>query len=43
MCEFALNFRHSASTGVSPDYIVFGCEPTLPLENAVCAITDGPV
>ena len=43
MCEFALNSTHSASTGISPAYVLFGCEPTLPLEHAVHTVTDGPV
>ena len=43
MCEFALNSTCSASTGISPAYVVFGHEPTLPLEHAVHAVTDGPV
>ena len=42
-CEFALNSTCSASTGISPAYVVFGHEPTLPLEHAVRAVTDGPV
>ena len=43
MCEFALNSTHSASIGISPAYVMFGCKPTLPLEHAVRAVTDGPV
>ena len=43
MCEFALNSTCSASTGISPAYVLFGHEPTLPLEHAVHAVTDGPV
>ena len=42
-CEFALNSTHSASTGMSPAYVVFGLEPTFPLEHAVHAVTYGPV
>ena len=42
MCEFDLNYIYSAFTGISPAYIVFGCEPTLPLEYAVWAVTDEP-
>ena len=42
-CEFALNFTCSASTGITPAFVVFGCEPTLPLEYAVCAVTDVPI
>ena len=43
MYEFALNSTHSASTGISPAYIVFGQEHTLPLEHTVGAVTDGSV
>ena len=43
MCEFALNSTWSASTGISPPYVEFGHKSTLPLEHAVCAVTDGPV
>ena len=43
MCKFALNYTYSASTGISPAYIVFSHEPTLPLEHAVHAVADGPV
>ena len=42
-CEFDLNSTHSASTRISPAYALFGHEPTLPLEHAVRAVTDGPV
>ena len=42
-CEFALNYTCSASTGISLAYVVFCFKPTLPLEYAVNAITDGPV
>ena len=42
MCEFALNSTFSASTGISPAYVVFGLEPILPLKYTVCAVTDGP-
>ena len=41
--EFALNSICSASTGISPAYVLFGCEATLPLEHAVHAVTDGPI
>ena len=43
MCEFALNFTRSASTGISATYIVFGHDPTLPLNHAVYAVTNWPV
>ena len=43
MCKFALNSTHSASTGISPAYVLFGCKPALLLEHAVHAVTDGPV
>ena len=42
MCEFALNSTCSASTGISPAYVVFGHEPTLPLEHTVYAVSDRP-
>ena len=43
MCEFALNSTCSVSTGICSAYIVFGYEPTLPLEHAVHTVTNGPV
>ena len=43
MCEFALNSTESASTGHMPAYVLFGCEPVLPLEHAVHKVTDCPV
>ena len=43
MYEFALNFAYNASTGISPAYVVFGHKPTLPLEHAVHAVSDGTV
>ena len=43
MCELALNSTHSASTGIGLAYVVFGHEPTLPLEYAVHAVANGPV
>ena len=43
VAEFALNSTRSASTGVSPAYVVFGREPMLPLDHAVRAVTDCPV
>ena len=43
MCEFVLNSTHSTSNGVSPAYVVFSREPSLPLEHKVHAVTDGPV
>ena len=41
--EFALNSTPSVSTGFAPAYILFGCVANLPLENAVCALTDVPM
>ena len=41
-CEFSLNYIHSASTGISLAYVLFGHKPTLPLEHALHAVTDGP-
>ena len=43
MCEFALNSTCSASTGISPAYVLFSGDPTLPLVHAVDAVTYGPV
>ena len=43
MCEFALNSTYGASIGISPAYVVFGCEPIMPLDHVVCAVMDGPV
>ena len=43
LCEFALNSTHSASTKQSPAFVVFGHEPNLPLEIAVCDVTDSQV
>ena len=43
MCEFALNSTKSALTGHTPAYVLFGCEPVLPLEHAVREVTDFPV
>ena len=40
MCEFALNSNKSASMGYMPAYVLFGCEPVLPLEHAICQVTD---
>ena len=41
--EFALNSTRSSSTRISSAYIVFGHEPTLPLEHALHVVNDGPV
>ena len=49
MCEFTLNSINNASSGSSPAYVVFVVtayskgKPTLPLEYAVDAVTDGLV
>ena len=43
LCEFALNSTRSASTKQSPAFVVFGREPNLPLEIAVCDVTDSRV
>ena len=40
LCEFALNSTYSASTKQSPAFVVFGREPNLPLDIAVCNVTD---
>ena len=42
MCEFALNLTESALTGHTPAYVLFGHEPVLLLEHAVCKVTDCP-
>ena len=41
--EFTLNSTPSVSTGFAPAYVLFGCVPNLPLENAVRALTDVPM
>ena len=38
-----LNSTRSATTGFSPAVVVFGREPTLPMEHDVRAVTDGSV
>ena len=43
VCEFTLNSTHSASTKQLPSFVVFGHEPNLPLEIAVCDVTDSQV
>ena len=43
LCDFALNSTKSASTGYTPAMVLYGCEPVLPVEHAVCDVTDGPV
>ena len=43
MCEFTLNLTKSASTGHMLAYVLFGHEPVLLLEDAVCKVTDCPV
>ena len=43
MAEFALNSTKSISTGHTPAFVVYGREPTLPMEHALRAVTDGPV
>ena len=43
LCEFALNSTPSSSTKQSPAFVVFGSEPNLPLEIAVCDVTDSRV
>ena len=40
LCEFSLNSTCSASTTQSPAFVIFGCEPNLPLGIAVCDVTD---
>ena len=38
--KFALNLTCSASTGHSPSFVLYGREPVLPFEHAVCALVD---
>ena len=39
----ALNSTKSASTGYTPAVVLYGREPVLPVEHAVCDVTDAPV
>ena len=41
VCEFTLNTSHS--TGFAPAFVLYGCNPILPLEHAVRRVVDGPV
>ena len=43
LCDFALNSTNSTSTKQLPAFVVFGCEPNLPLEIAVFDVTDSRV
>ena len=43
LCKFALNSTKSASMGYTPAMVLYGHEPVLPVEHAVCDVTDGPV
>ena len=43
LCKFTLNSTKSASTGYTPAMVLYGLEPVLPVEHAVCDVTDGPV
>ena len=38
--EIALNSTCSASTGHSPSFVLYGREPVLLFEHAVCALVD---
>ena len=38
--EIALNSTKAASTGYSPFYVVYGREPTLPIDTALNAVRD---
>ena len=43
LCEFALNSTKSASMGYTTAMVLYGHETVLPVEYAVCDVTDGPV
>ena len=43
LAEFALNSTKSAATGYTPAFVLYGCEPMLPLEHAVRQVIDCPV
>ena len=43
LCEFAPNSTKSASMGYTPAMVLYGCEPVLPVEHAICDVTDAPV
>ena len=43
LCEFALNSSKSASMGYTPAMVLYGHEPVLPVEHAICDVTDAPV
>ena len=43
LCKFTLNSTKSASTGYTPAMVLYGREPVLPVEHAVCDVTDGLV
>ena len=39
----SLHLTKSATTGYTPAFVLYGREPILPLEHAVCKVTDCPV
>ena len=39
----SLHLTKSATTGYTPAFVLYGREPMLPLEYAVCKVTDCPV
>ena len=41
--EFALNLTKSAAMGYTPAFVLYGREPMLSLEHAVCKVTNCPV
>ena len=43
LCKFASNSTKSVSTGYTPAIVLYGHEPVLPVEHAICDVTDGPV